>query len=132
MRVKFAMSILIAMALSACSITTIAPAEQVRKQMSEESTIQQQSPRTIVKKQPIIEYRCDKAKRVNVQPTANNKKNSTIHLTFNQSTYKLSPNVTNKGRKYSNIRWIWTVDNQGTGTLIDNRHKVLAKNCIKR
>lgn len=128
---RFAFSILTTILLGACQVTTIAPAEQVQQKTVETTEKAKETARTVVKKQLVAEYVCEKSKVVSVQKSSN-KKNATITVTFNQSSYKLSPNVTNRGKKYSNIRWIWLVDAQGIGTLTDNRHNILAQHCQKR
>lgn len=131
MQIRFTL-IVVPFALTACHITTIAPADQVQLQTEEQPPLPQHPPRRVVKKQHVIEYRCHQSKRVTVQQPLNAPKSTTITLTFNQRSYKLSPNVVDRGQKYSNIRWIWQLDPDGKGTLTDNRHTVLAKNCKKR
>lgn len=122
----------IALFLTACSMTTIAPAEQVHQQTEDSDTAPQKASRTVIKKQQITEYQCANAKRLSVQSSLTPQKNRAITVTFNQRSHKLSPNIVDRGKKYSNIRWIWTIDHRGIGTLTDNRHTVLAKNCKKR
>lgn len=118
--------------LSGCSLTTIAPAEQLQKSIVKPNEVQVATKgRAVIKKQPVSEYRCDQGKVVRVR-FASTKKNSTISVIFNQTTHKLSPTVSSKGKKYSNIRWIWFEDFNGKGTLKDNRQNILAKNCIKQ
>lgn len=115
--------------LSGCSVTTIAPAEQVQQKVEKRPEAAAKW-RDVVKTQPFRQYRCDHDKIVRVQPVSN-KKNSPLTVTFNQSSYKLSPTVSKMGKKYSNIRWIWLEGFDGKATLSDNAHKVLASNCQK-
>lgn len=118
--------------LSGCSLTTIAPIEQLQKSMKQEKRVLvAKSERNTVKQQPIIKFYCDNKKIVRVQPVST-KKNSTVKVFFNHTSYELSPTVSDKGKKYSNIRWSWLEDFQGRGTLSDNRHKVLASRCVKK
>lgn len=116
--------------LCGCSATTIAPAEQIQ-QKTEQKAKPVAKGRDVVKKQLITEYRCAKNKTVRVQKSST-KKNSTVTVTFNQVSHKLSPTVSNQGKKYSNIRWIWLEGFNGKAVLSDNRHNVLAENCVKK
>lgn len=116
--------------LCGCSATTIAPAEQIqqRTEQKAQSTVKG---RDVVKKQFVTEYVCDKQYFVRVQKSSA-KKNSTVTVTFNQVSHKLSPTVAKNGKKYSNIRWTWLEGFDGKATLSDNRHRVLASNCVKK
>lgn len=119
--------------LSGCSLTTISPIEQLQERLKQEKIAlpTAKSGRNTVKQQPIIKFYCDKKKVVQIQPSSS-KKNSAVKIVFNNLSYELSPTVSDKGKKYSNIRWIWLEDFNGNGTLSDNRHRVLASNCVKQ
>ncbi|WP_373778002.1 MliC family protein [Glaesserella sp.] len=109
--------------LSGC----IAPVEQV--QMAVTTPTAEIENRTTAKKVVTINYLCANQKVVRVQvPTS--PKDKTITVIFNQTSHKLSSAVTKRGKKYSNIRWIWLEAN-GKGTLHDNRNNILAENCLK-
>ncbi|QIM61870.1 hypothetical protein A1D29_00245 [Pasteurellaceae bacterium Orientalotternb1] len=116
--------------LCACSATTIAPAEQIQQNTKPQLQSVAKG-RDVVKKQLITEYRCANSKTVRVQKSSN-KKNKTVTLTFNQVSHKLSPTLSNQGKKYSNIRWIWLEGFDGKAVLSNNRQKVLAENCVKK
>lgn len=117
--------------LSACSITTIPPVEQVGKNHVENPS-KTEIKRDIVKKQMTTEYRCKNKKIVRLQRDANQKKVTPIVVSFNKTSYKLSPQVSRQAKKYSNIRWTWVENMQGVGTLTDNSQKVLAEKCVKK
>lgn len=116
--------------LCGCSATTIAPAEQIQ-QRTEQKAQSAVKGRDVVRKQFVTEYVCDKQYFVRVQKSSA-KKNSTVTVTFNQVSHKLSPTVAKNGKKYSNIRWTWLEGFDGKATLSDNRHRVLASNCVKK
>lgn len=123
---------MLAVGLSACSLTTIAPIEQVQKVAQDKKAPSlPKSGRDSIKQQPTIKYMCDGNKIVRLQPSSK-KKNSTVTVIFNRTSYKLSPTVSDKGKKYSNIRWIWLEGFNGKGMLSDNRNKILATNCVKK
>ncbi|MGX2967663.1 MliC family protein [Ursidibacter sp. B-7004-1] len=128
---KKAFSLLTTTVLLGCSTTTIAPAVQVEQQIQQPEQSVPQIKTDVVKKQRIISYQCAKNQTLRVQ-FLNSKKNSPITLTFNRSSYTLSPSVVTQGKKYSNIRWIWTEDFNGVGTLRDNRNNLLAEKCVKQ
>lgn len=111
--------------LSAC----IAPVELIEE--SEKEQLPAQSLRDVVKEQAISEYACTEKKTVRVQ-RAENKKNATVTVMFDNTSYNLSPTVSDEGKKYSNIRWIWFEKSNGKAVLSDNRHNILAKNCVKK
>lgn len=124
--------------LSACSLTTVAPVEQLQQNLDQEKLEKtQKTPsatkmgRARIKPQPTIQYLCDDNKTVTIQPTSK-KKNSPITLIFNQTSYKLSPTVSSKGKKYSNIRWIWLEEFNGKARLCDSRNKAIAINCVRK
>lgn len=128
---KRAFSLLTATVLLGCSTTTIAPVEQVEQKIQQPEQKISSIKKDVVKKQRIVSYQCEKNQILRVQ-FLNSKKNSPIALTFNRASYTLSPSVVTQGKKYSNIRWIWTEDFNGVGTLRDNRNNLLAEKCIKR
>lgn len=117
--------------LIGCHATTIAPAEQVEQRLQQPLPAATPMKKDVVKKQRQWHYLCDNNQSLRVQ-FLNNKKNSPISLSFNRTTYTLSPAVGTQGKKYSNIRWIWSEDFHGIGTLKDNRHKLLASQCVKQ
>ena len=117
--------------LSACSVTTIPPVEEIGQKTAELPT-SKTIKKDVVKKQIITEYHCKNKKRVRIQKSASQKKTTPIIVSFNQASYKLSPQVSRQAKKYSNIRWTWAENMQGVGTLTDNSHKVLAEKCVKK
>lgn len=76
-------------------------------------------------------YQCRQQKSVKVTKNMAEKKSVTVE--FNQTSHKLSSSVpkTSK-RKFSNIRWIWTEEFDGSHTLRDKNGKILAAYCIKQ
>lgn len=114
--------------LSACTVPAVSPVSQLEK-----SLIPTKNTQMIVKINERIyyEYLCDNKQIVRVQYD-NTKKNRAVDITFQQSTHTLYSSVTKKSKKYSNIRWIWSEDFDGKGTLRDNRNKILAENCVKQ
>ncbi len=128
---KVGYAFLLILLLSRCTPSLIAPAEQVHLSQTQEQKADQ-PPRTVVKKQSVSEYLCKNGRSVRVQQNLESSKKTTISVTFNQRTYRLSPAVTQKAKTYSNIRWVWSEDFSGIGTLRDNRNNLLAENCIKK
>ncbi|QGM81624.1 MliC family protein [Otariodibacter oris] len=121
--------------LSACSLAIIAPAEQLQQKIKiEQKQVQLQnkieSSRHVIKKQVVTSYLCEKSQNLRIQATPD--RDNLIRITFNRITHTLSPTVTSKGKRYSNIRWIWTEDLNGIGTLSDNRNNILATGCVKK
>lgn len=134
MRVWFKIIFLLMwLSLTGCHFTTIAPVDQVQENTQ---NIPLDSPSTltrkVAKKPYITEYQCENRQKVRIQSPSFSRKNQSITLTFNQRSHKLSPMISEKGNKYTNIRWTWLVDFNGTGQLINRRYNVLAKNCVKR
>lgn len=124
--------------LVACT-PKVAPVEQMQTQMEQPQTIQvKPSVSSKAQKQVRHLYRCAENKTVRIQQVRK-VKNLTVKaptsgwivVTFGEISHKLSPTVTKSGKKYSNIRWQWTEKN-GKGTLQDNSHNVLAKECVKQ
>ncbi|WP_301099131.1 MliC family protein [Otariodibacter sp.] len=135
LRYKNIWQFLCCMSLTACSLTTIAPVEQLQKKIeTDQAQIQQttqiESRRGTVKKQIINLYLCEKEQNLKIQSIP--EKSNLISVTFNHITHTLSPTVTSRGKRYSNIRWIWSEDLNGIGTLSDNRNNILAIGCIKK
>lgn len=118
---------LLLVGLSACQLTTIAPINQLNTQATSTNMVKSD----VVQKQPVYQYLCDKGKTVRMRFTSE-LKNSSVTITFNKISHKLSPVVTAYGKKYSNIRWVWSEDTENKGMLADNRHNILAQNCIKQ
>lgn len=80
-----------------------------------------------------ILYQCKNNKTVKIRKSTGKNNKQSITVEFQQTSYKLSPSVTRKsGKKYSNIRWIWTEDSKGKGTLRNKNNKILAENCVKK
>lgn len=117
--------------LSGCTPSMMAPVEQIHQSQVQDQKIDN-APLTVIKKQTVYEYYCKKEKVVRIQYTGEISPKSTILVTFNQRTYRLSPAVTQKAKKYTNIRWVWSEDFSGIGSLRDNRNNLLAENCIKK
>lgn len=130
---------MLALLLTACTMKTIVPIEQSQKSIMQESKLMVQktvkpgamSKQDRVKQLPIIEYVCEQNKIVRIQPLSK-KKNSPITVIFEQMSYKLSPTVSSKGKKYSNIRWIWLERFNGETTLNDSRNQPLAVGCVRK
>lgn len=85
------------------------------------------------------QYLCDLGKIVKVYRIKESKKrsekikvHSAIRISFAGSSYKLSPIVSQWGKKYSNIRWDWVEQPNGIAWLMNNNHQFLAKNCKKK
>lgn len=121
-------TISIMLLLSACMAPAVSPVAQLEQSLVPNKTVQ-----TVMKINEHIhhEYQCDNKQMVRVQYD-NAKKNKAVDVTFQQGTHTLYSSVTKKGKKYSNIRWIWSEDFDGKGTLRDNRNKILAENCVKQ
>ncbi|QLB20640.1 hypothetical protein A6B43_03380 [Vespertiliibacter pulmonis] len=130
---------MLVLSLTACTMTTISPIEQVQKSIGKEGELEpKQSVKSArVEKQdrvklPVVrEYVCQQQKIVRVQPLSK-KKNSPITVSFEQMSYQLSPKVSSKGKKYSNIRWIWLERFNGQAILSDSSNQPLAVGCIRK
>ncbi|OOH90819.1 hypothetical protein BMT54_04065 [Pasteurellaceae bacterium 15-036681] len=114
----------------------VTPIEQVQSSLHpvdgvDKNVVKAVEKRKVVKNQA-RNFVCKDNKVVRIVQTATVKKNKVITLTFNGTSHKLSSTVTKLGAKYSNIRWIWTEDLQGLGTLSDNRNRVLAEKCYQK
>lgn len=120
--------------LSGCT-PTVAPVEQM-----ESKQVTKPVPKlatTKAQRQTHSLYQCKKEISVKVQRVQATKATATrkattagIIVSLGDISHKLSPAVTKIGKKYSNIRWIWTEQN-GVATLQDSRGKMLAEGCIK-
>ena len=130
MYLKF-LTVLSILFLTACSITTVPPVEEISKK-NEEVIVGREVKPDVVKKQIVTEYSCKNKKQVRVQKSVGSKKAAPITVSFHHASYKLSPQVSRQAKKYSNIRWTWTENMQGVGTLTDNSHKILAEKCVKK
>ena len=79
-----------------------------------------------------VEYHCknDLVVRV-VQTRATKQKNklNSINLTFNNVTQKLQPSISENGKNYANIRWIWQQRNDFS-TLKTSVGVILAEECV--
>ncbi|KMK50695.1 hypothetical protein RO21_10390 [[Actinobacillus] muris] len=114
--------------LSGCTLPGMSPIAQIDSAQHQFILPPPAENRQIVKERTALNYQCKNQQRVRIQPL--NKK--TINVTFGHTTYKLSSTVTKNHKRYSNIRWIWTEDFKGTGTLKNNRQKVLAEGCVRK
>lgn len=117
--------------LTGCHLTTIAPVDQVQKNVEISPLESPTLNRTVAKRHEIAEYHCENHRKVRIQSNNSKHKNKSITLTFNQRSHKLSPMISEQGKKYTNLRWTWVVDFNGTGRLINNQRTILAKNCMK-
>lgn len=127
--------------LAGCT-PSVAPVEQVQNAQFpvDEATKQPQPvPKknqpmiSVVKNTTQIEYLCENQQPLRVQPTPLNpsskSKKAVITVSFRNTSHKLSEEVVNIGKKYSNLRWVWLENHQGVGTLLDNSGKILAQHC---
>lgn len=115
--------------LTACtSQPMVAPVEQMQQAPIELAPTPSAEKIQPVKNKTVL-YLCSKQKSVKVTKNANEKKSLTIE--FNQTSHKLSSTVPKTSKKkYSNIRWIWAEEFDGSHTLRDKNGKVLAGHCI--
>lgn len=131
------------MMLSACSELTPSPVEQMQqvqqnamKQTDEAKSLPKQAKVSVVKKQSVIRFICEKDKEVQVRSSqtknGKNAKINAISVSFAGTTHTLSRTVTKNGKKYSNIRWIWWEPLNGKAELYDNKKNVLAEGCVKQ
>lgn len=114
--------------LSACTLPGMSPIAQIDHLQHQFASPASAENRQVVKEKAGVEYVCQDQKGVRLQQI--NKK--TINVTFGQTTHKLSSTVTKTHKKYSNIRWIWTEDFNGKGTLKNNRNNILAEGCVRK
>lgn len=131
------------MMLSACSELTPSPVEQMQqvqqnamKQTDEAKSLPKQAKVSVVKKQSVIRFICEKDKEVQVRSSqtknGKNAKINAISVSFAGTTHTLSRTVTKNGKKYSNIRWVWWEPLNGKAELYDNKKNVLAEGCVKQ
>lgn len=120
------------MFITACMTPAISPVVQMDKlsQQQNQQINEPGSPKKVIKSRHSDEYLCDHQQILKLQYDDSNKK--AVDVTFQQTTHTLYSAVPKKNKKYSNIRWIWSEDFNGKGTLRDNSNKVLAKECIKK
>lgn len=126
-----------ALLLTACAPKPISsPVEQLEENIVTETikpAAEQAKKQTATVHNKNTLYQCRHNKTVKVRKSTNKKNKQVITVTFEQTSYKLSSSITRKsGKKYSNIRWIWTEDSKGKGTLRDKNNKILAENCVKK
>lgn len=91
--------------------------------------------RTKAQKEIREQYLCDSGKIVKIYRIKDAKKtkiHTAIRVSFAGASYKLSPTVSQSGKKYSNIRWDWVEQSNGVAWLMNNNHQFLAKNCRKK
>lgn len=83
----------------------------------------------------VSRYLCKDCKEVRVvravQKNKKAKKRTVINLTFNDITQRLTPSVSETGKKYSNIRWHW-YEKSDTGMLTNSIGHTLAEGCVKQ
>ncbi|WP_373100861.1 MULTISPECIES: hypothetical protein [Pasteurellaceae] len=115
--------------LAACSQPLIPPAP---------SQSAPKAPATVVEKttQPggkATRYLCKDNKVVRIIRTPGNKKRklTSITLTFEQSTQKLTQAISESGRKFTNIHWHWT-ERSEYSTLTSAVGEVLAEQCVEQ
>lgn len=82
----------------------------------------------------VLEYHCQNNKTIKVvKETKNGKKINTdqlsIRLTFENNTEHLIPTISETGKRYSNIKWQWSI-RQKEATLIETTGKTLAEHCV--
>lgn len=117
--------------LSACSSQPIiAPVEQLQHPLVEQTSPSPSNEKVLAVQNKTVLYQCKKRKSVKVTQTASEKKNLTVE--FNQTAHKLFSSLPKTSKKkYSNIRWIWTEEFDGSYTLRDKNSKILAEQCVK-
>lgn len=117
--------------LTACSSQPIvAPVEQLQHVPIEKAPTPSTEKILPVQHKTAL-YLCKDQKSVKLTKDSNEKKSITVE--FNQTSHKLSSSVPKTGKKkYSNIRWIWIEEFNGSHTLRDKSGKVLADFCIKQ
>ena len=79
-----------------------------------------------------IEYHCKNDIVVRVTQVRGSKaknKNPSINVTFNNITQKLQPAISETGKNYSNIRWLWQQRNDYS-TLRTSVGAILAEQCV--
>lgn len=83
----------------------------------------------------VLFYRCKDNKEIKIlrslkkSKTAKNTK--TLEVTFNKVTETLISTVTEKGKKYTNIRWQWLESGENS-QLTTSLGVVLAEQCIRQ
>lgn len=117
--------------LTACSSQPlITPVEQIQQIPLEVAPTPSTEKILSVQTKTVL-FQCLKQKSVKVTQNANEKKSLTVE--FNQTSHKLSSSVPKTSKKkFSNIRWIWTEEFDGSHTLRDKNGKILAAYCIKQ
>ncbi len=80
-----------------------------------------------------VVYLCKDNKEVKVVRTIKKNKQAkkirVINVTFGDITQRLTPVVSESGKKYSNIRWHW-YEKSDSGTLTNSLGQVLAEQCV--
>lgn len=119
--------------LAACTPKPmVSPIEQVsQKGLGQALTISPSNKKTTTIQKRTALYQCKKQQTVKITTSPQERK--TITVEFNQTSHKLFSSVPKQSKKkYSNIRWIWTENFNGVGTLRDKSGKVLAEQCVKK
>ena len=108
-------------------------AQAVNQQTAEESNVVQKV--SVAKNRMTTLYVCKddvvvRVQQVKAKKTSKRTVQNSIIVTYGNTSHNLSPAVTQNGKKYSNIRWIWRVPSDGKPTLTDNSDNVLAEECV--
>lgn len=90
---------------------------------------------TMSQRDNVMYYRCKDNKEIkilhSVKKSKTAKNTKTIQVTFDKVTETLISTVTEKGKKYTNIRWQW-LDLAEKSQLTTSLGLVLAEQCIKQ
>ena len=81
-----------------------------------------------------VEYLCKDNKVIRVTKHSRKNKKGTqtsITVTFDGVTQKLTPSIAENGRNYSNIHWVW-LERKEANTLKTSLGEVLAEQCVPR
>lgn len=125
--------LILAFFLTACSSPPIiAPVDQLQQPLVEQALAPSPSDEKVltVQNREAL-YLCKKGKTVRVTKNIANKKS--LMVEFNRISHKLFSSLPKTSKKkYSNIRWIWTEEFNGSHTLRNKSGKILANFCIKQ
>lgn len=83
----------------------------------------------------VLFYRCKDNKEIKIlrslKKSKTSKNTKTLEVTFNKVTETLISTVTEKGKKYTNIRWQWLESGENS-QLTTSLGVVLAEQCIRQ
>ena len=114
--------------MCACSNGVLLPSEKTDTPIKAATSLDKTT-----QKGSAVSYLCQGGKEVKVvRVVRKNKKAKTvqiINVTFNDITQRLSPVVSESGKKYSNIRWHW-YEKDRFSMLTNSQGQVLAEQCV--